>query len=818
MLSKLRPSNNLLWSLLLVTSCIPNTDPASAPGPDAGGDDVIASHEGEVGRLRVRTPEGMRTITYVVSGGHAIHEGDIDLGPIERLAHLRGGAVSLGNRWPNSRINFRFAPGFTGQVCGTSKTNCVDIRTQVRTTLAAMAQKLSMNFVEDSALVAANYVTLDWAPADANFGGSSNTVGMAGGEQTIVFPIGHLADTTLPQAIVYNLQPNPSTLRHEMLHAMGLWHEQSRSDRDASITINTGCIQSGSLSQFDKKSGETDVGPYDFASIMHYSTTAFCAPWFLASADPDGDGCVCPVMTSNVPGGVIGGGTRLAGFSVEDANTLYRMYASPWATNETNDHYGRAVAIGDWDGDGYDDLAVGIPDEDVVTGTFPNLIINANAGKVVLYKGTSAGLVAWNSLTELDFGGTVTVNGRFGAALTALDFDADGIKDLAVGAPGANGNAGAVFTFLGNTAGKPAVDRKLTQQNTGYTDESGDRFGATLASGPITGQTRLDPCKASTGVADGALYDALVVGAPGDRNAIPFTALTARSGAVYLYQNVVSCGSLVANATRLSFGRAATGDDFGGALAVGDLDGNGKADLAVGVPYHQGSTGYVFTYAGRKPPESTLLWSAMVTQSGTLLPASGQLLFGAALAIGDVDSNVPGNELVIGAPGATGTVIVAAGGLTPLVVRTLKNVPSVAGDRFGAALAIGNVDTTTATPDLVIGIPGENSSAGAIAILRGGSLTPRSTFRQSDLHPLFDNAANDEFGATLATGNLDGRGPVPTTASTTAKLLDLVIGSPGEAPDLNGPAGSGAIVLMKGTTAGVVTGALQVTQNFTGTL
>jgi hypothetical protein len=769
----------------------------------------------------VVTPEGVRTISYLVHDGHAIHEGDIDLGTLEHvreLQQLRGGAVSFGNLWPYSRVFFRFGSTFDGQVCQTGMTNCTDIRTLVRTTLTAMAQKLPVTFVEDTSNTATNYVKLDWAPASSNFGGSSNSVGMAGGEQTIVFPIGHVADTSLPQEIPYNIQPNAPTLRHEMLHAIGLWHEQSRSDRNAFVTINTGCIQSSQLSQFDIASDTINVGPYDFASIMHYSAAAFCIPWQFATPDPDGDGCACPSMTAITPGAVIGGGPILAGFSIEDTNTLYRMYTRSGISDAAGDHYGQAVAIGDFDADGYDDLAVGIPNEDVVLSVLPVFTTSSNAGRVALYKGTSTGLVLWNTLTERDFAGTVTANGHFGTALVALDLDADGITDLAVGAPGANGNSGAVFTYLGNVNGIPASDRMLTQQTAGYTDEAGDRFGETLAAGPITGQTRLDSCNTAF---NGTAYDALVIGAPSDRNAVPFTGNTVRSGAVYIFQDVVNCGDQLAHATRLWFVRGGTGDDFGAALAVGKLDTDNKADLAVGAPHRNANAGAVYTYTGRLPTESPILWSSMVT-SVTSLNGGTSEQYGSALAIGDIASAYSGNELVVGAPGLTGSVKVLAGGANPLLVQTLFNFPTATGDRFGAALAIGNVDATTASPDLVVGIPGQDSGAGAIAILRGGALTPRTKVRQSDLSPMFDNAANDGFGSSLAIGQLDGRGPVPSTASTIPKLLDLAIGGPGEAPDLvpfgQGPAGSGAVSLMKGATATVVAPWQQFTQAFDGHL
>ncbi|MBK7534275.1 MAG: FG-GAP repeat protein [Myxococcales bacterium] len=813
-----------LLLLLLAPACA-SDDGAEPDSNDAADPEVAPVPDGTVGTLRVHTPDGPMTIPYVVQGGRAIHEGDIDLGSAADLQRLRGGAANLGDRWPSGNVYWRFASSFTGQVCGSAMTNCQNVRTKVRTVIDAMEAKLPLNFIEDTGQTADNYITIDWAPADSSFAGVANNVGMAGGEQTIKFRSGHLNDTMNPNWFQnYNMQPSSGTLRHEMLHAVGLWHEQSRPDRDSFITVNNSCIIDDKESQFAIKSGATAVGPYDFNSIMHYGATSFCVAWpDVLGPDPDGDGCVCRPMTPTVAGATIGGGSRPAGFSIEDTNTLYRMYARDYATSSASDHYGKAMAIGDFDGDGYDDLAVGLPDEERLTGMFPNFVTVTNAGAVLLYKGTSNGPVEWTVLSEGNYSGDYTTNGHFGASLAVLDIDADGIDDLAVGAPGTNGNAGAVFTFLGNQSEKPAAHRMLTQSLGGYTDEAGDRFGEALAAGPVTGLSRTDSCNAGF---SGNPYHALVVGAPGDRNA-GLLGGSSRGGAAYIFQEFVpSCSSAVLTATtRLAHGfshAAATGDDFGAAVAVGDLDADGKADVAVGAPSRSSDTGTVYTYKGKLPPESSpLFWSSMVDAVGTLVGGTGNQ-FGTALAIGNVLSTHGGAELVVGAPGNNGRAYVMNGGLSPVNVKTLEDTTLEAGDRFGAALAIGNVDRTDSNLDLVVGIPGEDSSAGAIAVIRGGLMTTRTTLRQSDLLFMFDNDPNDQFGASLAIGHLDGRGPVSSTAAAGSLMLDLAVGAPGEAPEtvfpLEGPAGAGGVTLLRGASLTVPAVWKQISQDFLGKL
>ncbi|XP_017686215.1 PREDICTED: meprin A subunit beta isoform X1 [Lepidothrix coronata] len=68
------------------------------------------------------------------------------------------------------------------------------------------------------------------------------------------------------------------TIQHEFLHALGFWHEQSRSDRDDYVTIVWDRIQSGrehNFNKYDDKTSDFLNVPYDYNSVMHYSKTAF---------------------------------------------------------------------------------------------------------------------------------------------------------------------------------------------------------------------------------------------------------------------------------------------------------------------------------------------------------------------------------------------------------------------------------------------------------------------------------------------------------------------------------------------------------------
>ncbi|KAF2985190.1 hypothetical protein EK904_007504 [Melospiza melodia maxima] len=110
------------------------------------------------------------------------------------------------------------------------------------------------------------------------------------------------------------------TVQHEFLHALGFWHEQSRSDRDDYVTIVWDRIQSGKEHNFNKyddnRSDFLNV-PYDYNSVMHYSKTAF-----KNGTDP--------TIITNIPDftDVIGQRMDFSEYDLKKLNRLYNCTSS----------------------------------------------------------------------------------------------------------------------------------------------------------------------------------------------------------------------------------------------------------------------------------------------------------------------------------------------------------------------------------------------------------------------------------------------------------------------------------------------------------
>ncbi len=249
--------------------------------------------------LRTGTYRGHRVVFENVNG-EAVYQGDIILG---RTADVEGGphhpgrgvtpqSISVSGGffvWPGGRIPF-----------------------EIDSALPASQQKIIHQAIDHwTNLTLIRFV--DKGPDDINY------VRFTSGTSTIACSsnVGRMQGEQYGQYI--NLPPGcglGETI-HEMGHAVGLWHEQSRTDRNRFVTILYDNIDIESAYNFDQQFGNgQDIGPYDFNSIMHYGAYDFARDFLSATIE-------------TVPAGIPIG--QREGLSPGDIQGVQWLYGQPAA-------------------------------------------------------------------------------------------------------------------------------------------------------------------------------------------------------------------------------------------------------------------------------------------------------------------------------------------------------------------------------------------------------------------------------------------------------------------------------------------------------
>lgn len=404
------------------------------------------------------------------------------------------------------------------------------------------------------------------------------------------------------------------------------------------------------------------------------------------------------------------------------------------------DLFGAALASGDFNGDGFSDLAIGIPEKDL-KGI-------ADTGAITVLYGSTTGLKtdgaqSWSLFDFPEIAETsatiVRAGERFGSALAWGDFDGDGFGDLAIGVPGKSfrsldpsggfvllpdGNllerAGAVLVLRGSRGGLTRTNYQFrTQPSEGYElqvfdsvvqwftsdPESGDEFGASLTGGDFNkdGFTDLvigvpkedlvirqgsNLVMAADAVAVNVIWnDLLRANDAGAVNVIYGSKTGLRSdrdGIQFWHRNNVN--SLRQN---LVYERPGTGDQFGLTLASGDFTGDGVQDLAIGVPFDD------------HEPDPTFPTIPTIVDAGSV-----NLIYGAMdIGLREFNNNDWSGDI--------------HQSFWALVIDPSLEQTAEAGDYFGLALAAGDFNGDGRS-DLAVGAPGKDlfgvTDAGVITV------------------------------------------------------------------------------------------------------
>jgi hypothetical protein len=282
---------------------------------------------------------------------------------------------------------------------------------------------------------------------------------------------------------------------------------------------------------------------------------------------------------------------------------------------------GQSLAWGDFDGDGFGDLAVGAPRMDIKYSVFLTLFPTEEAGAVWVLYGSANGLKfdrqelfhADNHAFPIE--NVDTTGWHYGASLTSGDYDGNGASDLAIGAPdqdiylGPSGRfadrAGAVQVIPGSVkdfddTGGLIGNSVLLCQKTSFTyyfsgafqtaPQADEHFGYALASGDFDGDNADDLVIGVPGQA--GLEQQLLPGVYqiGDRDAGAVHVVYGVHVNTYKYRpsarfyNTIGEDVQYLNQNIIFGSGNKTGDRFGSALAAGHFGVHGYMGLAIGVP------------------------------------------------------------------------------------------------------------------------------------------------------------------------------------------------------------------------------------------
>jgi hypothetical protein len=467
----------------------------------------------------------------------------------------------------------------------------------------------------------------------------------------------------------------------------------------------------------------------------------------------------------------------------------------------------RAYRHPDFNGDGFDDLVVGIPGYDVRDAA-GRVTIN-DAGAVNVFYGSYSGLdiravhllTQDSAIFDVAIAGEAEANDRFGTVVGWGDFNADGFSDLVIGTPdeaiGAAPRAGAVNIIYGSGLGLLGSGNQVWYQGrvaNGVAVRGGpearDLFGSAIATGDFN--------------RDG--YDDLAIGAPGEDSGAGAVNVLWGSASGLTTAVAGNAGNQLWDRSLL-IGSRRSGDQFGYSLAAADFDDDGDDDLAVGAPYAP---------ANGKPQAGVVnilngSFSGLTDQDNLELhrdspgiagEADSYDHFGYALATGDFKGRGGRRDLVIGVPGDgpdwfSGSIQYVYGSTSGLAGASNsflhQDSPYVPGgregfDMFGSTLRVGDFNGDD-FDDLAVGVPGEDYNVsntggfvvyvgrmGMVNVFYGGFSGFNLSYSQGwDPSDLGDQQEVDGFyGAYLMAGDFNRDG-----------YDDLAIGHPGDDPSLD---------------------------------
>ena len=249
-----------------------------------------------------------RPVTYEMIGGRPIFEGDIVLDHLSQTPGQRGiSPLSVGLAYQNQLWPKTGGVAVIPYIITNAPSALMTAISQFNSTFAGLIQFTPRG-------TQANYVNFDFDSGNLS-GTCESNVGMAGGEQEVT---GSYACSL-------------GTLLHEMGHVVGLFHEQSRSDRNFFVTFNYANVIKGSIDNFNQLTDDNqNLTSYDFASIMHYIPYAFSR----------NGGPTLETKPAGIPM------SNTVGYTASDIDGIERLYgAAPTKVTVTSNPVGLSVVV-----------------------------------------------------------------------------------------------------------------------------------------------------------------------------------------------------------------------------------------------------------------------------------------------------------------------------------------------------------------------------------------------------------------------------------------------------------------------------------------
>ncbi len=387
---------------------------------------------------------------------------------------------------------------------------------------------------------------------------------------------------------------------------------------------------------------------------------------------------------------------------------------------EVSDWAGSALAVGDFNNDGIQDVIIGAPHSTAGKGKVYVVFGHVAPWTPTVNLATLAGTDGFAVVNNI-----AGINDALGSSVAAGDLTYDGRDDLVIGAPGTASNKGSVYIIKGRTGAWSASNTLSSLISSEIDGGTGEAAGSALAVADVNGDGLKD----------------LIVGLPGDGVSMPGSVII-RFGMSLGFANTNYTTLTGYNGYRLV--GETNGDLFGSALGTGDVDGNYINDIVIGAPGYSSNRGAAYIYFGTtaRKPLSTQIAKINGFNGTRLTGATAGDKAGTAVGVADLNGDGYG-DVIVGAPGASPGGLVGAGstyvmmgqasGWTPtLALSSVDGTTgyilngSTAGDSSGSSLAIGDLDNDYIT-DIIIGAPNADytfTNSGAVYLYYGQRKDP----------------------------------------------------------------------------------------------